>query len=218
MSTLTEGNYALGFIISHLPGKQSFENGTLLSGQNLKAGDVLGRLTFGAAIAAAIAGNTGNGTASAVTVAAPAKVGVYKVLFIEPTTNLGTFLVEDPDGIVVGRGVVGTAFALGGLGFTISDGATDFVAGDGFTITIAAGSLKWAQIDPEATNGTQVAAGILCYDTDASGGDKVCAILTRGAEVNNSELGWSDLDAGELTAAKAQLAALNPPILVRTGI
>lgn len=85
----------------------------------------------------AVAGtNTGNGTFGAVTVSAGAKPGVYDVVFIEPTTNLGTFTVTDPDGVMVGDGVVGSAFSGGGLAFTIADGATDFVAGDRFAVTV----------------------------------------------------------------------------------
>lgn len=36
----------------------------------------------------------------------------------------------------IGDGVVGSAFSAGGLAFTLADGATDFVAGDSFTIAV----------------------------------------------------------------------------------
>ena len=88
----------------------------------------------------AVAGtNTGNGTVSAIVVTEEegAMPGVYDVVFIEPTTNLGTFIVNDPNGELVGDGVVGTEFDVGGITFTISDGSTDFVAGDRFAITVA---------------------------------------------------------------------------------
>lgn len=91
-----------------------------------------------AGTSAAFAGNTGDGTITA----SPAtgsgcKVGIYKVICIEPTTNLGKFSVEDPDGITIGIATVGTEFSTH-LTFTIADGGTDFVAGDGFNITVAA--------------------------------------------------------------------------------
>jgi hypothetical protein len=80
--------------------------------------------------------NTGNGTFGAVTVSAGAKVGTYRVVITEPASNAGTFSVEDPDGIQIGEGTVAVAFSAGGLAFTIADGATDFVAGDSWTIAV----------------------------------------------------------------------------------
>jgi hypothetical protein len=63
MTALTEAGHAYGFLISEAEGKRSRENRTLLSGQNLKAGHVVGKVTLGAVTSAAKAGgNTGNGT------------------------------------------------------------------------------------------------------------------------------------------------------------
>lgn len=90
----------------------------------------------GSAVSAAYSGNTGNGTMGTVTVSSGAKAGVYKLTIIEPASDAGTFEVEDPDGLVVGTGTVAVAFSAGGLAFTLADGATDFVAGDGFNITV----------------------------------------------------------------------------------
>jgi hypothetical protein len=140
------------------------EKFTLASGV-VSRGAVLGRVA-GAATAAAFASNTGNGTISAVTVGAGVKAGVYKVIIIEPGTNLGTFAVEDPDGVIVGRGAVGTAFA-GPINFTISDGATDFIAGDGFNVTVAEGTtVKLAVL--AATDGSHLPMAIAAQDADAS--------------------------------------------------
>ena len=94
---------------------------------------------LGAATPAAAEGNTGSSGTIAAAVVGAAKAGVYHVTCIEPATNAGTFLVEDPDGIEVGVATVAVEFVGGGLTFTITD-ATDFVAGDAFTITVAAGS------------------------------------------------------------------------------
>jgi len=92
------------------------------------------------AASAAYAGNTGNGTMGTVTVSAGAKLGVYKLTITEPGSNIGAFEVEDPDGVLAGVGDVAAAFSAGGLAFTLADGATDFVAGDGFNITVTATS------------------------------------------------------------------------------
>lgn len=99
-------------------------------------GVVLGA-TFGAsAVGAARAGNTGDGTITASpTITAGAKEGVYVVTMLEPGSNAGEFVVSDPDGNEIGNGTVAVAFSGGGVAFTIADGATDFAAGDQFTIT-----------------------------------------------------------------------------------
>ena len=90
-----------------------------------------------AGTSAALGTNTGNGAMGAITVAAPAKVGNYTLTIVEPGANVGTFIVLDPDGIQIGDGAVASAFSAGGLSFTLADGATDFVAGDSFTIAVA---------------------------------------------------------------------------------
>lgn len=102
-------------------------------------GALLPNQTAFAAVGAARAGNTGNGTITAnPVVSAGVRAGVYTVIMDEPGTNVGHFRVEDPDGVLVGEGDVAVAFAGGGLAFTVADGATDFVAGDGFNITVTA--------------------------------------------------------------------------------
>ena len=100
-------------------------------------GVVAGGAFAGTAVSAAGSGNTGNGTVGAITVSAGAKKGVYKLLIIEPAANAGVFEVTDPDGIFVDNGNVASAFSAGGLAFTLADGATDFVAGDSFDITVS---------------------------------------------------------------------------------
>lgn len=153
---------------------------TLTTGESRSRGAVLGRTaTAGTAVAAAASGNTGNGTCSAVTTGGRAIAGVYKVLFIEPAANLGTFEVIAPDGKYVGRGVVGSAFS-GAVNFTISDGATDFVAGDGFDITVTAITYEYKLSASASTDGSEVPCAILLYDTNATSADVLCAVATRG--------------------------------------
>lgn len=90
-----------------------------------------------AAVAAAVGGNTGNGTMSAVTAAALTKKGVWTLTVIAAATNAGTFTLEDPDGNTIDTGTVGAAWNKAGLGFTLNDGAADFAVGDQFTITVS---------------------------------------------------------------------------------
>lgn len=100
-------------------------------------GVIVGTTQAGTAVGAAVSGNTGNGTITAApTVAAGAKEGVYIVTILEPATNAGEFMLEDPDGVNVGNGTVAVEYDADGLTFTVADGSTDFAAGDQFTITV----------------------------------------------------------------------------------
>lgn len=218
ISSQSAGANRAAFILSLAEGSRSFDAGTLLSGQNLKAGAVLGKIAVGTATSAAkTAGgaNTGNGTMGSVTVSAGAKAGVYRLRIVEPGTNVGSFQVEDPDGIIIGVGVVAAAFSAGGLAFTLADGSTDFVVGDGFDITVAAGSGKFREIDFASAVGADAAVGILYDNVDASGGDQAATIMTRAAEVKSAELVWpSGATTNQKNAAIAQLALLG--IVVRS--
>lgn len=195
----------------------SVEEITLATGNDGEIGQVLGKVTKGTASASADAGNTGDGTIGAITVGAAAKVGDYRLTLIEPATNLGAFQVEDPDGINIGTGVVGTEFDQGGLTFTLSDGGTDFVAGDAFTITVAAGSEKYANLDFSATDGSNKVAGVLLTATDASSADKKGVALVRHGVVKDKGLVWPDgATTNQKNAATEELKALG--ILVRTTL
>lgn len=221
MAFLTEGKNISDWLKWEESNKYCRENITILGGSGadrvLRTGMVIGRVAVGAATPAAVAGNTGSsGTIASVAVGANAKPGVYRVICIEPGANAGKFSVEDPDGIVVGIATVAVEFVGGGLTFTITD-ATDFVAGDSFTITVAVGTVKVLQYNQDGTTGIEDAAGILICDangspviTAPSATDVKAVILARGpAIVNRRQLTWpSDIDAGEQAAAEAQLEAL----------
>jgi Bacteriophage lambda head decoration protein D len=121
--------------------------------------------------------------------------------------NTGTFSVVSPSGQRLKDATVGVAYATDELAFTINDGTTDFVVGDSFTVTVAAGSGKHVQFNQDATDGSQIADGILYDNVDASAADKEAVAYLRDCEVNGEEITWpADIDAGELTTAIAQLA------------
>lgn len=208
INTSTEGTARNEVILSYEQ-NISLDTVTLISGQNLKAGAVLGQITTGStASAAAFSGNTGNGAMGAITVSAGALEGVYKLVIIEPATDAGKFQVEDPTGKIIGTGAVASAFSKGGLAFTLADGATDFVAGDGFDITVASGSDKYTAHDPDAANGSQVAAAVLLDDADASGGDLKVVAMTRFGAVKNDLVVWkTGISSGNKAAGLAALAA-----------
>lgn len=223
MPTLNQGKDPGDWLKWEQGGHYSREEITILAGsgaaRELTSGMVLGKVSKGAGSPSAQASpaNTGDGTVGTITVGAAAKPGVYRVTFIEPGTDLGRFTVEDPDGINVGTGIVGTAFSGGGLGFTIADGAADFVSGDQFLITVAAGSGKYVQISDAGTTGIEDAAGILYDDASApDGADGLGVAIVRVAIVSANGLVWpSSFDANKKAAAVAQLAKLG--ILVREG-
>lgn len=212
MPSLTEGKHTGEFILSEANGDLSREQIIVLSGENLKAGHVLGRRlvspTVGAA--AALGTNTGNGTVSAPAVGTNLAVqrGTYRISFIEPATNLGTFQVFDPKGQYLGDGVVGTAFD-NQISFTISDGATDFVAGDAFSILVSAGTYKYKEYDVADTDGGAVAVGVLYDNVDASSADKAGVALVRDCEIRSADLTWfSGASATQKAIALDALAAL----------
>lgn len=219
---LTERNYGGEFLISKANGNRSMNKGILAASQVVLAGTLLGLVSIGAlsAVGAAVAGNTGNGTITASpTVAAGTPAGVYRATCIEPGANVGSFRVEGPDGVEIGTAVVAVAFAGGGLGFTIADGATDFVAGDSFTITVtdaaATAEGQYKVHNPDATDGTQTVAAI-AWDATTTGVGETAAItvVDCDAEVDSARIDWGTLDTDEKAAATADLRALG--IKVRT--
>lgn len=146
---------------------------TLLSGQVQPRGAVLGKIAIGAATSAAKSGgNTGNGTLTldATTPVLLAKAGIYTARCIAAATNSGTFEIKDPNGSSLGEYTVGATFA-DQIKFVIADGTTDFVVGDGFDITVAAGSGKYVLSIAAATDGSQNPSVILAQDCDATAGD-----------------------------------------------
>ena len=172
-------------------------------------------ITATAAAATAWSTNTGNGAMGAITVSTGIKVGTYRLTIVEPGTNVGTFLVFDPAGLIVGKGAVASAFSAGGLAFTLSDGSTDFVSGDGFDIEIGAGDGTYVAYDDDNTDGTDVAAGVLFADCNATSAVQDAVAIVQLAEVATDRLVWAATnDSTDKANGLADLAALN--ILARS--
>lgn len=207
MAEKVETSHAGEFIAHEANGTLSRDKVTVLSGENLAAAAVIGKITKGTASAVADAGNAGDGTMGAITVGSGSKPGVYRLVVIEPASNAGAFTVDDPDGINIGNGDVASAFSAGGLAFTLADGTADFAAGDAFSITVAAGGGEVVEHDPVGTDGREVAAGILFDEVDATAADKAGTIVLRLAEVQLSKLifksGMSQPDKDQAVADMA---------------
>lgn len=205
MTTLTEGQHPGEFLVSEANGSLSREKVTLLDDEIVQAGQVLGQVTVGSVSAAADSGNTGNGTIGSVSAGTGVRAGVYVAVCVEPASNGGAFILEDPDGNVVGDAVVAAAFT-GQVNFTIADGSTDYAVGDRFLITVAAGNGKYRKYDPANTDGSQTAVAIAYDNTDATSGDKSIVAIVRDAEVNAAELIWfSGANDNQKAVATAQL-------------
>lgn len=211
--SFTEGRHAAEFVLSEAAGMRSRETLTIASGQGVvAAGTVIGQ--SGGTVSPAVdgTGNTGNGTLT-MDVTTPlgvaAQVGVYRATLIEEGADAGAFLVEGPDGASIGVAAVGVAFTGDEVQFTIADGATDFAAGDLFTITVTESAAGlWAVSAIGATDGSQVAKAITLYEVDATSADQAVACIRRDAEVNWNILTYhADRNlAAETAAANANLA------------
>lgn len=111
-------------------------------------GTVLARKTVADAVTPAAGANTGDGTVTLATVVAglvvPA-VGAYVLTVTTAVVNGGILQLKDPNGAIVASDLImtvgagaATVFEAAGLEFTVTDGGTDFIVGDSFTLTVAA--------------------------------------------------------------------------------
>lgn len=195
------------FVITEGPNSISRDNGTITqTGVELVSGQLLALSDTGTGTYAMVAGSTGNPTCGTITVSGPALPGVYRAIF-ETATK---YEIEAPNGVTLGVGTVGTAFSAGGLGFTITAGGTAAVAGDSFTITVAAGTGKYVAYQSAGAAGP--AAAILYNYLPAKTGDSKAVVFNSTCEVNRFEL--TGLDA----AAEADLLKLGIKVRGKTTL
>lgn len=136
-------------------------------------------------------GNTGNGTftALALTQEQTAKVGTWNVeCTLAGVTHGGRFKLEDPDGLQVGgdfnmSDVAGDTLLIsaGGIEFLITDGTTNFIAGDKAAIVIGSAS-GYLPLEPDAVNGLQNFAGFFLMP------EVTAAAIVAGAITDNQIL------------------------------
>jgi hypothetical protein len=199
MVTLTEGIYATESLISEAPGDRSREAVVVKSGSNLGACAVLATIVSGTvASAAKSGGNTGNGTFTldgTSPLQLGAKLGVYTLRCITAVTNGGVFRLEDPDGLVLGdftipAGAGNSVTISEQIKGAIADASTDFVVGDGFDITVSAIVEKEVEYNPAATDGSQIATGILYGAVNATSADTHGVAFKRDCEHNGDIIVW----------------------------
>lgn len=148
-------------------------------------------------VAAADGGNTGNGTVTALSIVEGPVVplpGAYVLRCTAAVTHGGVFRLEDPNGAIVATGLemtagagVATVFEVAGLRFTVTDAATDFVAGDFFTITVTADG-KLVVFAKAGSRGDQVPVAVLAHAiTKGGAGTEPVRVLVAGT-VNKKRL------------------------------
>lgn len=160
---LTETTHAGGHILSEPDGNRGRENGTLITGQDLAAGTVLGRITkVQAAGPIPTISGTGTGAMTALSFGPDVQVGVYTITLLA-TSATAAYSVTAPDGTVLPNGVVGTAYVSTHASFLISSAGT-MTIGDSYALTVTAagvpaivgtgsGVMSAISLGPDAQNG-----------------------------------------------------------------
>lgn len=184
---------------------------TFAAADTFVAGTILARRAVAIAVTASEVTGTGDGTVTAATVVGGTTVpvpGIYVLTCTAAVANGGVWKLVDPNGAVVATGLTMTAgagaatvFEAGGLQFTITDGANDFVVADTATLTVAAdGKLVPYAIGGAAGTGNPMA--VLTYEVSKTGsGDLAVRPLVDG-EVDATRLVVdADGDASNVTAA-----------------
>lgn len=158
----------------------------IASGNTYTRGTVLGRASLKSLVASAATG-TGNGSITGLTVGSGAEVGVYQL----KATAADKFAITDPTGDAVGVATVGTPFTSNQLNLTITAGATAFVAGDAFNVTVSPATDAYSQSVRTATDGTQVPCAILVDDVDTNAGAAMAGVYLMG-QFNQNRITFDD--------------------------
>ncbi len=160
------------------------------AGAIIPEGAVLGEISLGTPTSAAKSGgNTGNGTLTTLTLVEGARVGVYAVRVIEVAANVARFQVMAPDGNQIGTGIVagaaGTFVFENEIRFTLTDGGTDFIVGDGFDVTVPAGSGRLVRSVSTATDGSKLPRFVTTRPIDARAGIVTTDVVFDGTFVES---------------------------------
>jgi len=203
-TVLTEGAYLNDLLKWEMENNHSREHVTVLAGQDLVMGSVIGKIKIGSVPTTGTAGtNTGNGTCVSVTGGAKTKVGVYNLRCVGVAANGGIFSVRDPDGESLPDAVMG-AYTNPAINFTLTDGATDFALGDSFTITVPAGSGKVRELNLTGIDGSEDAYGILTAGADTTDTTRKQVAYTSGGV---AELLAGETLTGAISGATAQVVS-----------
>lgn len=191
-------------------GADTWLKGTVLGLRKIAAGSVVDGT------------NTGNGTVTGLALGpgGPPKVGDYNLECTFVVANGGVFKLEDPDGnlvadnltLRVGAGLL-TTFNIAGLTFIVTDGSTDFIAGDSFALGVTAVN-KWVYYDSSAVDGSEIPTAILPREEVATGAGDVLRRILIGGEVNEGLLVF---DQGETISETIREQLRNFGIILRSA-
>jgi Bacteriophage lambda head decoration protein D len=167
---------------------------TILSGNNLAKGSVLGKILAAASATvtpgtpvSGSGGTVGNGAVGTWTADAGAAEGTWYLRILNAAANAGSYEVRRPDGTVDGIGTVAVAYN-GQINGTLADGANDWIEDDYVPIVVSyAAGLKYKLSLAAATDGSQYPDMVLAHDADATSAD-LEAIAYETADVVGSAL------------------------------
>lgn len=142
-TTLTQGRQPGEFLLGERADGGARTNITVLSGQNLEAGDVVGRVKYGIGrVSIPTVVGTGTGTVTNVFGGPEVEVGSYVMTCTAAVAHGGVFSLTTPSGktlpsLTMTPGSGGTTnYRSRHLNFTITD-STDFIVGDVFTFVVS---------------------------------------------------------------------------------
>lgn len=211
MTNLTITTLDLGSVILK-EGEFRDELLTFSGAGTVLAGTILARKAVDDAITpVADVGNTGDGTCTVASVAAGSVVplvGAYNLEVIEAVVNGGILKLVDPNGAQVGTNLImtvgagaATIFEVAGLLFTVTDGATDFIVGDKFSLPVVANG-KMVPYAIAGAGGAQIPKGIVTYDVVAAGaGDEAIREMVSGSVRKERLIIDADGDGSNITDA-----------------
>lgn len=210
MSNITITNVDLGSVI--LKGAEFRDDLLFFTGAGtVVEGTILARKAVDDTVTpTADAGNTGEGTVTLATVfgAIIPMVGDYNLEVTEAVVNGGVFKLENPNGVLSSFGLIltvgagaATIFTLSGLQFTVTDGDTDFVVGDKFSLAVT-GNGKLVPYAVDGIGGAQIPKTVLSYDVIADGaGDESIRSIISGCVRTQRLIIDNDGDGSNITDA-----------------
>lgn len=207
MAELYESNSLANDNLVYNPENLVTQNITLLSGQNVVRGEVIGKVALSVPTTGTAGTNTGQVTCTSVAGGTKTKLGTYTIVCITTGTNTGTFSVKDPDGLSLPTATLGVAYVNDNINFTLNDVGTDPSLGDSFTIVVAAGSGKYVKAVATAVNGSNQTKNmrIAANAIDATSADAAGTAYASGV-FNENEI---TIDSSyTLANIKAELANL----------
>lgn len=162
---------------------------TVPAGEGVLArGTVLGRVVTGAIAIAATVGNTGNGVPGAITKGSLTIPGNYILTVLANGAANVKMSVFTPDGVRLTDLTTAVAYASKHFNITIADGAAAWVAGDKFTVSVAASAEVYRKTDKASVDGSQKASIILGNVVDATLAAVVNAPVYLAGQFNQAAL------------------------------